>query len=179
MVYNTTLFDIPPLTNYLHGLGLQLGLYNQPGIPCEAANKTIYGTNISVGSTFSGVENVNSYCYYVYDNAGTQLYHNTLIDHWASWGVGMIKLDYVTPGSSTRNQGYPSNTSASAIAFHQAITNNGRSIRLDLSSNVCRDEPYLGIWTANAESIGLAVDINSYGASVFVGMWRIQQTIEQ
>ncbi|KAJ5390194.1 uncharacterized protein N7496_001262 [Penicillium cataractarum] len=173
------LYDIPTLADYLHGLGLQLGLYNQPGIPCEATNKTIYGTDITVGSTFSGVEDVNGYCYFDYDNANTQLYHNTLIDLWASWGVDMIKLDYITPGSSTGNQGYPSNTSASAIAYHQAIANNGRAIRLDLSSNVCRHEPYLGIWTANAESIRLAVDINSYVASVFVGMWRIQQTIEE
>lgn len=117
MVYNTTLFDIPTLADYLHGLGLQLGLYNQPGIPCEATNKTIYGTDITVGSAFSGVEDVNGYCYFDYDNTNTQLYHNTLIDIWASWGVDMIKLDYITPGSSTGNQTYPSNTSASAIAY--------------------------------------------------------------
>lgn len=141
MVYNTTLFDIPTLADYVHGLGLQLGLYNQPGIPCEATNKTIYGTDITVGSTFSGVEDINGYCYFDYDNANTQLYHNTLVDLWASCGVDMIKLDYITPGSSTGNQGNPSNTSASTIAYHQAIANDGRSIRLDLSSNVCRDEP--------------------------------------
>ncbi|KAJ5740390.1 hypothetical protein N7493_000262 [Penicillium malachiteum] len=179
MVYNTTLFDMPTLADYLHDLSLDLGLYNRPGIPCEAANKTIYGTDVTVGSTFSGVEDDNGYCYFDYDNANTQVYHNTLIDLWAYWGVDMIKLDYITPGSSTGDAGYPSNSSASAIAYHQAIANSGRSIRLDLSSNVCRDEPNLGIWEANVESIRLPVDINSYGASVFVGMWRIQQIIEQ
>ncbi|KAJ6036597.1 hypothetical protein N7540_000876 [Penicillium herquei] len=92
----------------------------------------------------------------------------------------MIKLHYITTGPKTGDASYPSNSNASVIAYRQAIANNGRSIRLDLSSNVCRDEPpYLGIWEANAESIRLSVDINSYGASIFVGMWRIHQTTEQ
>ncbi|KAL4902186.1 hypothetical protein BDW74DRAFT_186949 [Aspergillus multicolor] len=178
LVYNSTLFNIPKLSDYLHSLGLKLGLYSQPGTPCEAANKFIHGTNITVGSTFSGDEDINGNCYFDYTNPDTQLYHDSLLALWASWGVDMIKLDYITPGSIIGNAGYPADTSASATAYHNAIANSGRQIRLDLSANLCRAEPYLSIWEESADSIRVAVDINSYGASVFVGFWRIQQTIE-
>jgi alpha-galactosidase len=179
VVYNSTLFDMPTLGSYLYGKGLKLGVYSLPGIPCSAANKTIFGTKIQVGSTFSGVEDTNGQCYFDYSNANTQLYHDSLIKLWASWGVDMIKLDYITPGSSVGSIGMPSNLSDSAIAFHKAITNSGRRIRLHLSLNVCRNEPYLGIWQASADSMRVAVDINRYGGRVFVGIWKIQGTIEQ
>jgi alpha-galactosidase len=179
VTYNTTLFDLPTLGTYLHGLGLLMGVYNLPGIPCNAANKTIYGTDVTVGSTFNGVEDQDGYCYFDYTNPNTQVYHNTLIALWASWGVDMIKLDYLTPGSSVGSLTMPANVSASAIAHHEAIVNSGRQIRLDLSSNVCRNSPYLGIWEASAESMRVATDINSYGASTFVGMWLVQNSIEQ
>jgi alpha-galactosidase len=179
VVYNSTLFDMPTLGTYLHGKGLKLGIYSLPGTPCNAANKTIFGTEIKVGSAFSGVEDTNGNCYFDYGNPNTQLYHDSLIKLWASWGVDMIKLDYITPGSSVGSIGMPSNLSASAIAFHEAIINSGRQIRLDLSSNICRNDPYLGIWQANADSMRVAVDIDSYGARVFVGIWKIQGTIEQ
>ncbi|KAF5003569.1 hypothetical protein FDECE_9883 [Fusarium decemcellulare] len=152
MTYNSTRFDIPELGTYLHSKGLKLGLYNMPYIPCEAADKKIYGTNIKVGTTFNGIEDEFGFCYFNYSHPNTQLYHNSMIDLWASWGTDMIKLDYITPGSS---------------------------IRLDLSSNICRNEPYLGIWESSADSMRLAVDINYQHASTFVGMWKIQGTIEQ
>jgi alpha-galactosidase len=179
VVYNSTLFDMPALATYLHSKGLKLGVYSLPGTPCNAANKTIFGTTIRVGSTFSGVEDTNGNCYFNYSNPNTQLYHNSLINLWASWGIDMIKLDFITPGSYVGAIGMPSNLSASTIAFHQAIVNSGRQIRLDLSSNVCRNEPYLGIWQSAGDSMRVAVDINSYGGSVFVGLWKIQGTIEQ
>ncbi|WYZ42736.1 hypothetical protein EsH8_VI_000435 [Colletotrichum jinshuiense] len=179
VTYNTTRFDIPALGTYLHGKGLKLGLYNMPNLPCEAAEKYIYGTNVKVGTTFNGVSDDYGLCYFNYSHPNTQLYHNTMIDLWASWGVDMIKLDYITPGSSVGDYAVPANTSGAAIAYHRAIVNNGRQIRLDLSSNICRNEPYLGIWEANSDSIRIAVDLNNHGARTFVGMWKIQGTIEQ
>jgi alpha-galactosidase len=177
--YNTSRFDIPALADYLHSKGLRLGLYNMPNVPCEAANKTIYGTSSQVGTTFNGVEDEYGLCYFNYSHPNTQLYHNSLIDLWASWGVDMIKLDYITPGSSVGDYGVPADTSGAVVAYHQAIFNNGRQSRLDVLSNVCRSDPYLGIWEENPDSIRIAVDINNSNDSSFVGIWKIQATIEQ
>ncbi|KAJ3530153.1 hypothetical protein NM208_g9454 [Fusarium decemcellulare] len=179
MTYNSTRFDIPELGTYLHNKGLKLGLYNMPYIPCEAADKKIYGTDIKVGTAFNGIEDEFGFCYFNYSHPNTQLYHNSMIDLWASWGTDMIKLDYITPGSSVGEYPVPADTSGAAAAYHRAIVNNGRQIRLDLSSNICRNEPYLGIWESSADSMRLAVDINYQHASTFVGMWKIQGTIEQ
>ncbi|ETS73189.1 hypothetical protein PFICI_15134 [Pestalotiopsis fici W106-1] len=181
ITYNATLFDMPTLATKLHDMGLKLGLYARPSAPCDAANKTISNTDILVGSLFiSGLEDARGNCYLNYSNPDTQLWHNALIDLWASWGVDMIKLDFLTPGSIIGSLPIPDNTSAAAIAYHDAITNNGRQIRLDLSSNVCRNEPYLGIWKSSADSFRIAVDINSSGAAKFLGsMWKVQGTIEQ
>jgi alpha-galactosidase len=179
MTYNSTRFDIPELGTYLHNKGLKLGLYNMPYIPCEAADKKIYGTDIKVGTTFNGIEDEFGFCYFNYSHPNTQLYHNSMIELWASWGTDMIKLDYITPGSSVGEYPVPADTSGAAIAYHRAIINNGRQIRLDLSSNICRNEPYLGIWESSADSMRLAVDINNQHAGTFVGLWKIQGTIEQ
>jgi alpha-galactosidase len=141
LTYNTTRYDIPTLSTYLHSKGLQLGLYNMPNLPCETADKNIYGTTIKVGTTFNGIQDIHGLCYFNYSNPNTQLYYDTLIDLWASWGVDMLKLDYLTPGSSVGDYGVPADTSGAAVAYHNAIINNGRQIRLDLSSNVCRNDP--------------------------------------
>ncbi|KAL4796722.1 hypothetical protein BDV19DRAFT_377970 [Aspergillus venezuelensis] len=45
VTYNESLFDMPRLGRYLHSQGLKFGLYAQPGIPCEARDKTIFNTN--------------------------------------------------------------------------------------------------------------------------------------
>ncbi|ETS73955.1 hypothetical protein PFICI_13821 [Pestalotiopsis fici W106-1] len=181
IVQNSTLFDdMASLASTLHDMGLLLGIYSQPNVPCDATNKTIYGTDILIGSTFDGSEDTSGNCYFNYSNPDTQTWHDTQIALWANWGVDMIKLDYITPGSQIGDSGEPSNTSAAAIAYHQAIINSGRQIRLDLSANVCRNSPYLGLWEANADSIRVAVDINAAGSSKFLGsMWKVQGTIEQ
>ncbi len=179
VVYNPELFDIPALTQHLHGIGLRLGIYQKPGVSCDARNKTIIGTNVTIGSTFIDVVDTNGNCYFDYDNPNTQLWHDEQIKLWASWGVDMIKVDYVTPGSNTEGSGMPANLSGTAIAYHRAIEKSGRQIRLDISSDVCRSEPYWSIWSDNADSIRVDTDINSYGENVFVGMWKVQRTIEK
>ncbi|KAL4886768.1 glycoside hydrolase superfamily [Aspergillus karnatakaensis] len=179
VVANETLFDIPALSEYLHSKGLRLGLYQKPGVKCEASNKTIFGTNITISSILTEAVDKNRNCYFDYDNPNTQIWHNEVIKLWASWGVDMIKLDYMTPGSIV-DAGMPSNLSASAIAYHRAIAKSGRKIQLDVSSNVCRSEPYWSIWTSTADSIRVDTDINSYGnRSIFVQMRQVQRTIEQ
>ncbi|KAL4816119.1 glycoside hydrolase superfamily [Aspergillus spinulosporus] len=177
ITYNASLFDIPALSRYLHGKGLRMGLYSQPGTPCEARDKFIHGTNVSVGSTFIDHVDKNNNCYFDYENPDTQLY-DELIALWASWGVDMTKLDYVTPGSNVQDTRMPGNLSASAIAYHRAIEKSCRKIQLDVSSDVCRSQPYWGIWNSNADSIRVDTDINAYGSDVFVNMRHVQRTVE-
>ncbi|KAL4744616.1 hypothetical protein BDW72DRAFT_212326 [Aspergillus terricola var. indicus] len=156
ITYNASLFDIPALSS----------------------NKSIHGTNVSVGSTFINHVDKNNNCYFDYENPDTQLYHDELIALWASWGVDMIKLDYVTLGSNVQDTRMPGNPSASATAYHRAIEKSGRKIQLDVSSDVCRSQPYWGIWNPNADSIRVDTDINAYGSDVFVNMRHVQRTVE-
>jgi hypothetical protein len=58
----------------------------------------------------------------------------------------MIKLDYITPGSSVGQIGIPGNLRDSVVAFYKAMVASGRQIRLDLSFNLCCNASYLGIW---------------------------------
>ncbi len=70
---------------------MKLGLYITPGVPCEAANKTILGTNITVGSVFNG--NFDQIlCQFDYSKDGVQQWHDSVVELWASWGADMIKV---------------------------------------------------------------------------------------
>ncbi|KAL4768645.1 hypothetical protein BDW60DRAFT_210802 [Aspergillus nidulans var. acristatus] len=79
----------------------------QPGTPRDTRDKSMHGTNVSVWSTFIDHVDKNNNCYFDYENLDTQLYHDALIALWASWGVDMIKLGYVTPGSNVQDTRMP------------------------------------------------------------------------
>lgn len=62
-----------------------------PGVPCQAANKTILGTSVKVGDTFNG--NFDQIlCQFDYTKDGVQQWHDSVVALWASWGVDMIKV---------------------------------------------------------------------------------------
>nr|C8VJZ7.2 PUTATIVE PSEUDOGENE: RecName: Full=Putative alpha-galactosidase 8; AltName: Full=Alpha-D-galactoside galactohydrolase 8; AltName: Full=Melibiase 8; Flags: Precursor [Aspergillus nidulans FGSC A4] len=173
ITYNASLFDISALSRYLHGKGLRMGLYSQPGTPCKAR----HGTNVTVGSAFIDHVDKNNNCYFDYENPNTQLYRE-LITLWVSWGVDMIKLDYVTPGSTFQDTCMPGNLNASAIAYHCAIEKSGRKFQLDVSSDVCRSQPYWGTWNSNADSIRVDTDINPYDSDDFFFFYMQHCTVE-
>lgn len=176
--YNATLFDLPTLGEYLHGIDLKLGVYVIPGVPCSAENKTIKGTNIRIGDVINGNNDGLEYCDWDFSKDGVQQWHNSLIELWASWGVDMIKLDFVTPGSPWNGANLVCDNSAAVEAYHNAIKNSGREIRLDLSWKLCRNETYLPIWSSFAESMRIDQDINNYGQNTFVSWREVQRTIE-
>ncbi|XEV04958.1 hypothetical protein FSHL1_010245 [Fusarium sambucinum] len=180
IIYDTSRFDIPALGKHLHSNDLKLGLYTSPQIPCEAGEKLIYGTKIKISTILiQGLPSDSGNCYFNYSHPDTQLYYDSLIDLWASWGADMIKLDFITPGSIVGSKPIPDDTSGAAIAMHNAIANNGKRIRLDVSSNVCRNSPYTEIWDKNTDTMRVAVDINNNNSKSFIGMWKVQGTIEQ
>lgn len=99
ITYNTTRFNMPQLGPWLHNKGLKFGLYITPGVPCQAANKTILGTDITVGSVFNG--NFDQIlCQFDYSKDGVQQWHDSTVALWSSWGVDMIKVS-TEDGQST------------------------------------------------------------------------------
>ncbi|OZJ02056.1 Alpha-galactosidase 3 [Bifiguratus adelaidae] len=175
--YNSN-FNLPELGNYLHGLGLKMGVYVIPGVPCGAANKTIKGTNILIGDVLNGNNDGLGFCDWDFSKDGVQQWHDSLIELWASWGVDMIKLDFVTPGSPWNGANLVCNNSAAVEAYHKAIANSGRQIRLDLSWKLCRNETYLSLYSQFAESMRTDQDIDNYGQNTFVAWQVVQRAID-
>jgi alpha-galactosidase len=90
----------------------------------------------------------------------------------------MIKLDFVTPGSPYNGANLVCNNSAAVEAFHNAIKQSGRQIRLDLSWKLCRNETYLPVWSSFAESMRTDQDIDNYGQDTFVAWQEVQRAID-
>ena len=93
--------------------------------------------------------------------------------------MDIIKLDFITPGSIIQDKPIQPDKSGSMITYHKAIAQSGRKISLDVSSTVCRNSPYLGIWEDNADTMRVEIDLNHQNSATLVSMWKIQGTIEQ
>ena len=176
--YNATRFNLPTLGKYLSGHGLELGVYVIPGVPCEAGNKTIKGTNIKLSEAFIGNNDGLDYCDWDFSKNGAQQWHDSLIELWASWGVRMIKLDFVTPGSPWNGANLLCNSSPAVQAYQTAIKKSGHQIRLDLSWKLCRNETYLPYWSSFAESMRTDQDIDNYGQATFVAWQEVQRAVD-
>ncbi|KAJ5454883.1 Alpha-galactosidase [Penicillium daleae] len=131
--YNDELFNLPQLAEQLHGIGLKLGVYTIPGVPCGATNRTIKGTNIQIGDVLNGNNDGLDHCDWDFSKDGVEQWHDSLIELWTSWGLDMIKLDYVMPGSPQNGANLMCDTSAVVEAYHKAIANSGSQVRLDIS----------------------------------------------
>lgn len=101
-------------------------------------------------------------------------------------GVDLIKLDYITPGSCNTNASYPAcdlpgfpiDSSGTVEAYHTAIKNSGRPIRLDISWKLERNDTYYDIWRANADTMRMDQDINEgSGSAIFVKWATVQRAI--
>lgn len=89
-----------------------------------------------------------------------------------------MKLDFVTPGSPDNGQSLPTDQSGTVIAWHNAIKNNGRQIRLDISWKLDRTQKYFDIWNSNADSMRTDQDLNNSGSSTLVSWGTVQRAIE-
>lgn len=84
----------------------------------------------------------------------------------------------MTPGSPDNGAHLVANNSGSVIAYHNAITQSGRQMRLDISWKLERNKTYYDIWRANADSMRTDQDINNSGADNFT-MWQtVQRAID-
>ncbi|ORY58394.1 glycoside hydrolase superfamily [Pseudomassariella vexata] len=162
IIYDTNNFDIPSLAYHVHDEGLLLVVYLVPGAFIADEGKTILDTNIMIGS----IEPV------------VQQWHPSVVDQFASGGVDLIKLDFVTPGSHTNNANLPANLSGEVIAYHNAIAQSGRSIRLDISWKLDRSQAFFDIWESSADSMQSDQDIYNAGECTFVAWDFLQRAIE-
>jgi alpha-galactosidase len=177
VIANSSLFNMTDLADHLHGEGLQLGVYVRPGGWLTDLNKTILDTDITIGSVCTG-DNGLSQCNWDYGADGVQQWHNSVVDLFAEWGVDFIKLDFITPGSPQNGATLPANTSLSVVNYHNAISQSGRQMRLDISWKLARDPVDFQIWETNAESFRTDQDINNGGSDSFTAWATVQRAID-
>lgn len=84
LIYDSSLFDIPTLASSLHEQGLKLGVYVVPGAFISDRNKTILGTDTTIGEVCTGDEGLIR-CIFDYTRPETQQWHNSVVDQFASW----------------------------------------------------------------------------------------------
>lgn len=172
----TTFPNIQDLIAHIHQNGQKAGIYWIPGVeyPAVAANSPILGTNYHIqdilavpyraGNAF-GAPGTSPYHYKIdYSKPGAQEYTNSVVALFASWGVDLIKLDGVTPGSDSYNLSIDNR--ADVAAWSKGIAASSRPIWLTISWAL--DEDYLDVWQeyANARRIDQDVECESRCATL-------------
>ena len=120
-----------PLADYIHSLGLKFGIHIMRGIPRLAAHRhgSLLGTDVTADRIADPV-NICEWNPYMYGLrptlAESQLYYDSIIELYASWGVDFIKCDDICREDAV--------TAHQEIAMlHRAIEKCGRPIVLSLS----------------------------------------------
>lgn len=128
-----------PLADYVHDLGLKFGIHILRGIPRQAVHGRyhIKGTDMTADQIA-----MNSICPWNSDMYGldmsipeAQLYYDSLLELYASWGVDFIKVDDIAYSTI-----YRQSHMAEIAAIRKAIDKTGRDIVLSLSPGPARLE---------------------------------------
>jgi alpha-galactosidase len=87
-----------PLADYIHSLGLKLGVHLLRGIPWQAVDRklTIMGTDIeavSIAQPDSGCEWYDGFYGVDMTKPGAQEYYNSVFNLFAEWGLDFVKAD--------------------------------------------------------------------------------------
>ncbi|HLJ75890.1 MAG TPA: CBM35 domain-containing protein [Acidobacteriaceae bacterium] len=165
---NTTTFpDIKALVDHIHTNGQLAGIYWIPGVeyPAVVANSPILGTPYHIddilevpytrGNAF-GANGPKPYHYKIdFTKPGTQEYINSVVDLFTSWGIDLIKLDGVTPGSYVDSLAIDNRPDVTA--WSQAIAQSGRNIWLTISWAL--DKDYLSTWQQYANARRIDADV--------------------
>lgn len=163
----TTFPNIQALVAHIHANGQLAGIYWIPGVeyPAVEANCPILGTSYHVddilqvpytaGNAF-GSPGTSPYHYKIdFTRRGAQAYINSVVDLFASWGIDLIKLDGVTPGSDVDNLSIDNRPDVAA--WSQAIAQSGRKIWLTISWAL--DKDYLSTWQQYATARRIDDDV--------------------
>ena len=177
---NTTTFpNITALVDHIHSNGQKAGIYWIPGVeyPAVAANSPILGTAYHIqdilvvpytaGNAFGG-SGTSPYHYKIdFTKPGAQAYMNSVVALFASWGIDLIKLDGVTPGSDS--YGLSIDNRADVQAWSQAIAASGRKIWLTISWAL--DQDYLSVWQQYANARRIDQDVECEGNCATLTDW--------
>ncbi len=127
-----------PLAEYVHSLGLKFGIHIMRGIPRAAAHRRapVKGCRLTADMVAdpSSVCRWNPDMYGVRDCEAGQVYYDSLLELYASWGVDFIKCDDIcnTNNQSAYGEGnYAGRHEIEMLA--RAIEKQGRPIVLSLS----------------------------------------------
>ena len=169
---NTSTFpDIKSLIAHIHQNGQKAGIYWIPGVeyPAVAANLPILGTPYHIqdiltvpytaGNAFGGPGTSPFHYKIDYTKPGAQEYTNSVVALFASWGVDLIKLDGVTPGSDSYDLSIDNRLDVAA--WSKAIAASGRPIWLTISWDL--DEDYLSVWQQYANARRIDQDVECEG----------------
>ena len=123
-----------PLADYVHSLGLKFGIHIMRGIPRIAAHHHGKIKNSSLGAEHVADPTVicgwNPDMYGVRDLPEGQLYYDSLLELYASWGVDYIKCDDICNTNMHKN---PFAAAHEIEMLSNAIQKCGRPIVLSLS----------------------------------------------
>jgi alpha-galactosidase len=118
-----------PLADYVHNLGLKLGVHILRGIPKQAAerNLPIEGTNYQAGDAVDAFDT----CPWNFDNYGIdprkaagQAYYDSIARLYASWQIDLIKVDCIGSHPYKGDE---------IRMLRQALDKTGRAIALSVS----------------------------------------------
>ena len=149
-----------PLAEYVHSLGLKLGIHIMRGIPRFACHehlpiKTHDGRKITADMVANpaSISKWNPDMYGVNADAdGAQDYYDSIFELYASWGVDFVKVDDICNTNMYPNNPYSAEKEIEMI--HKAISRCGRPMVLSLSP-------------------GPAVIEKAWHLEKYANMWRI------
>jgi hypothetical protein len=154
---------IAALAAYVHGKGLKLGIYLNPGLEQSiwSANLPIFGTQYHakdiVSNTAIPGNTLGSGAYKIdYTRPGSAEYIQSSANLIASWGVDFIKMDFVGPGG-----GHVQADNRDDIQhWRAALDRTGRPIWLELSNSL--SVTYASFWKTYANGWRITGDIENY-----------------
>jgi alpha-galactosidase len=160
---------IAAIARYVHQYGQKLGIYYTVGIwgDLYQANPQILGTpyhlrDILVQPPTPGNGWVNGTYKIDFSKPAAKAYIASIAQQFANWGVDLLKLDGVTPGSDHNDLSIDNR--AEVAAWAQALQQTGRPIWLELSWNL--DAHYADFWQRYANGWRISDDIDRYGPTL-------------
>ncbi|KAM4067310.1 hypothetical protein HRG_001285 [Hirsutella rhossiliensis] len=111
-------------------------------------------------------------------DASSQKWFDSNAKQLASWGVDYIKLDYITPGSPANGVNLPGDESREVRMWYNAIKTLRKMITLSISWKLDRSKKYFDIWRANADSMRVDQDIQTYKKTPRVSWENVLRTLK-
>jgi alpha-galactosidase len=179
---STSLFpDIASLIAHIHSNGQKAGIYWTPGVSSEAVTSnsqilnTAYHINdiltvpYSGGNTLALAATGRALPNYKIDfsKPGAQEYIDSIVELFASWGVDYIRLDAVSPTTSSQSI----DNRPDVEAWGSAIAKSRRPIWLTLSSALNQD--YLNTWEQYSNARRIDSDIECEGSCGTITNWAL------